>query len=233
MNAETTDTGKSDDETLAGEYALGVLSAGERLAVQQRIKNDANFAAIVAAWDDRLQPLSREIAEERVPRRVWSELEGSLFRRDAAPTGLWNSAAFWRWLTAATSLGAAACVALLLLVPPPAGQPPLVAALHAGDAGPTFLAKIDPASGNLVIRVAAGTPQADKVPELWLIPADGVPRSLGVIEKQGETQVAMTAPHIALAAPQTALAISLEPPGGSPTGQPTGPVIAIGKLQLI
>lgn len=233
MNAETTDTGKSDDETLAGEYALGVLSAGERLAVQQRIKSDANFAAIVAAWDDRLQPLSREIAEEHVPKRVWSELEASLFRSDAVPIGLWSSVAFWRWLTAATSLGAAACVALLLLVPPPAGQAPLVAALHAGDAGPTFLAKIDPSSGNLVIRVAAGTPQADKVPELWLIPADGVPRSLGVIEKQGETQVAMTAPHIALAAPQTALAISLEPPGGSPTGQPTGPVIAIGKLQLI
>jgi anti-sigma-K factor RskA len=28
----------------------------------------------------------------------------------------------------------------------------------------------------------------------------------------------------------TALAVSMEPPGGSPTGQPTGPVIASGKL---
>lgn len=233
MNAAPKDTGKGDDETLAGEYALGVLSASERLAVQQRIKCDAAFAAVVAAWDDRLQPLSREIAEERVPKRVWSELEGSLFRSNAASSSLWSSVTVWRWLTAATSLGAAACVALLLLVPPPAGQAPLVAALHAGDAGPTFLAKIDPASGNLVIRVAAGTPPAGKVPELWLIPADGVPRSLGVIEKEGETRVAMTAPHIALAAPQTALAISLEPPGGSPTGQPTGPVIAVGKLQQI
>jgi anti-sigma-K factor RskA len=27
-----------------------------------------------------------------------------------------------------------------------------------------------------------------------------------------------------------ALAVSLEPPGGSPTGLPTGPVIASGKL---
>jgi anti-sigma-K factor RskA len=29
---------------------------------------------------------------------------------------------------------------------------------------------------------------------------------------------------------EAVLAVSLEPPGGSPTGQPTGPVIANGKL---
>ena len=28
------------------------------------------------------------------------------------------------------------------------------------------------------------------------------------------------------------LAVSVEPPGGSPTGQPTGPVVFYGKLQL-
>jgi anti-sigma-K factor RskA len=31
-------------------------------------------------------------------------------------------------------------------------------------------------------------------------------------------------------AAQATLAVSVEPPGGSPTGLPTGPVIASGKL---
>jgi anti-sigma-K factor RskA len=29
-----------------------------------------------------------------------------------------------------------------------------------------------------------------------------------------------------------ALAVSVEPPGGSPTGAPTGPVVYAGKLQI-
>jgi anti-sigma-K factor RskA len=32
---------------------------------------------------------------------------------------------------------------------------------------------------------------------------------------------------------EAVLAVSVEPPGGSPTGQPTGPVIANGKLAAL
>lgn len=233
MNADTSDNGARDDDVVAGEYALGVLSAAERDRVQRRMKEDAGFAARVAEWDERLQPMSGEVPEVQAPRRVWTELEASLFRGEARPEGLWSSLSLWRWLTVAASTAAAASLAFLLVLPPAPAPSPLVAALHSGDAGPTFLAKVDPASGSLVIRVATAEPKADKVPELWLIPEDGKPRSLGVIEKEGQTAVVVPADLRGFASTKSALAISLEPPGGSPTGQPTGPVIAVGKLQQI
>ena len=59
------------------------------------------------------------------------------------------------------------------------------------------------------------------------IPGDGVPRSLGLLADGGGT-IALP-PGIA-PAPGEALAVSLEPAGGSPTGAPTGPVVASGQL---
>jgi anti-sigma-K factor RskA len=68
---------------------------------------------------------------------------------------------------------------------------------------------------------------------LWVIPADGTPRSLGMIEKAGTTEMAMSAELKAWLVDGATLAVSLEPAGGSPTGLPTGPVIASGKLVTI
>ena len=71
---------------------------------------------------------------------------------------------------------------------------------------------------------------ATRVPELWLIPADGKPRPVGLLHAD-QTVTLTLPPDLAVFAKNNAvLAVSLEPPGGSPTGQPTGPVIATGKL---
>lgn len=60
--------------------------------------------------------------------------------------------------------------------------------------------------------------------ELWLI-ADGKPVSLGLLPTAGEGKLKLP-PGVAGA--QLTLAVSLEPVGGSPTGQPTGPVLTSG-----
>jgi anti-sigma-K factor RskA len=70
-----------------------------------------------------------------------------------------------------------------------------------------------------------------RVPELWLIPADGKPRALGLLQADHAVTLAMPAALSPLATSNSVLAVSLEPQGGSPTGQPTGPVIASGKLE--
>ena len=67
-----------------------------------------------------------------------------------------------------------------------------------------------------------------KALELWAVPARGAPRSLGVVSQQGATTVLRTA----LLKDTAAFALTVEPPGGSPSGQPTGPIVSVGKLQL-
>jgi anti-sigma-K factor RskA len=66
-----------------------------------------------------------------------------------------------------------------------------------------------------------------------VIPGDGVPRSLGVINRGGETAITLPAALRTVTAAGATLAVSLEPAGGSPTGKPTGPVIAAGKINKI
>ena len=81
---------------------------------------------------------------------------------------------------------------------------------------------------------AAYTADATRVPELWLIPADGKPRSLGLLQRRPRRHrrhPARTLRHLPTS--DAVLAVSLEPQGGSPTGAPTGPVIAAGKLTAL
>ena len=66
--------------------------------------------------------------------------------------------------------------------------------------------------------------------ELWLILPKQRPRSLGLIQPGQPIRLTIPPDLAGRLTPDAALAVSLEPPGGSPTGQPTGPVIASGKL---
>ena len=75
--------------------------------------------------------------------------------------------------------------------------------------------------------------QADRVLELWWAPAQGAPKSLGLIKADGTTVLSRgQLPGGLRGSGIDHMAVSVEPPGGSPTGQPTGPVVFYGKLQL-
>jgi anti-sigma-K factor RskA len=75
--------------------------------------------------------------------------------------------------------------------------------------------------------------ERDRVLELWSVPPQGAPRSLGLIKADGVTVLDRRRLPAGLRSGGTAaLAVSVEPPGGSPTGAPTGPVVFAGQLQL-
>ena len=69
-----------------------------------------------------------------------------------------------------------------------------------------------------------------RAPELWLIPAGQKPISVGMIMPDKPTTLVLDAALLSQLGPTAALAVSVKPIGGSPTGQPTGPVIAKGAI---
>jgi anti-sigma-K factor RskA len=111
---------------------------------------------------------------------------------------------------------------------------PLVASLTQSGDAPAFVAQYDPLKKALLIKTALED-EDEKVPEIWLIPAQGERKgevlSLGVMDEKAPDEVKITDEFIKLIGEGGTLAITMEPAGGSPTGVATGPVIALGKLQ--
>ena len=95
-------------------------------------------------------------------------------------------------------------------------------------------ADLDVADGRLVLRLNIKPPRdfTGKMLEVWLVPPGGTPRSLGLFpSEESGTTTALILPHdIAAALATSALAVSLEPSGGSTTGLPTGPVLFSGAV---
>jgi len=111
---------------------------------------------------------------------------------------------------------------------------PLVASLTQSGDAPAFVAQFDPLKKALLIRTAADD-EDEKVPEVWLIPAQGDRKgevlSLGVMNEAAPDELAISSDFISLIGEGGTLAITMEPPGGAPNGVATGPVIALGQLQ--
>jgi anti-sigma-K factor RskA len=218
-----------DDDTLAAEYVLGVLSAAERASVERRIARESGFASLVSSWERRLVPWTDEIAPVQPPHEIWNRISAALPAQRADKPGLWQSLALWRWMTLTTGALAAACLAALVVFISQPTQAPLIAAIQA-EGQSRFVATIDPGRKTVSVVPAAYTADPSRVPELWLIAPGDKPRSLGLL--RADTNVSLPIPENlrALATRQATLAVSLEPPGGSRTGAPTGPVIATGRL---
>jgi anti-sigma-K factor RskA len=228
MNDATDHSGLPEDELVAAELALGVLSGAERMAALERATRDRAFARMVAAWEERLAPWAGEIEEVAPPPRVWDAIAGAL-PAQRQRTGLWQSLAFWRGLTFATGTLAAVCLGVLVYLGTFSTQAPLVTTIDGGGRR-HFIATIDAQHTTIAVAPAGFTNDPTRVPELWLIPADGKPRPLGLLRSDQTVTIAIPASLVPYATRDAALAVSLEPPGGSPTGQPTGPVIGSGKL---
>lgn len=229
-----------EDEALAAEHALGVLSARERAAAEARMARDPAFAADVEAWRARLAPLFAMIPAVAPPASLWAAIERALPANDNRAIRFWKRTAAGGFGLAAASLAA---VVFLAAQPPQVITREVVAPVRAQmlnarlatEAGqPLFVAAYDPERKSLLVAslVPPGTDPAH-VHQLWLIPADGRPRSLGFVEPGASKAMPMDPAMAAMATEGAALAVSVEDPGGSRQPGPTGPVAAVGKLAKI
>ncbi|TIS60456.1 anti-sigma factor [Mesorhizobium sp.] len=233
--AEDNGPERGGDDLLAAEYVLGVLAADERQIVSRRIDAETGFARLVEAWELYLSPMAAAYPEIAPPATVKPAIDRRLFASTATTqprAGLWSSLPFWRGLAAA----AVAALAIYIAVPyvnPPVEQPRLVASLAADGSDVKYLVVYDAAHRDVGLSHVSGERAAGKDFELWMIEGKNPPVSIGVIP-DGQTAHMTISPAMQQKLAQGAvLAVSLEPAGGSPTGQPTGPVVAVGDLKSI
>ncbi|MCJ2125982.1 anti-sigma factor domain-containing protein [Methylobacterium sp. J-077] len=229
----------SDPDLRAAEYVLGTLDPGERAAMAGALATDTAVAARVRAWERRLSPLLHAIPAATPSPRVRAALLRALpAKPGGSPDLLANDPLAHdplahlrrqvrRWRIASAGAGLLAAGLALFVAfgsrPEPEGGRYL-AVVQGGGALPALIVRVDTRTGTAQVRPVGAEAPAGRSLELWYVGAAG-PKPLGLV---GAAATRVTLPQGA--APDGVLAVSVEPPGGSPSGQPTGPVVYTGKL---
>lgn len=226
------------DDLLAAEYVLGALPADERAAAARRIEADPAFARLVDAWEARLSPMASGYGEAEPPASVKQALDRRLFgaaERTSKRGAVWNSLFFWRGLATAAIAALLLVIAILAMAPPIAQitGDRLVASLSAEGSDVHYFVVYDPRTAQIGLSHVSGARGAGRDFELWVIEGKQPPASLGVIPAGSNVRLRVADALRRKIESGAVFAISLEPAGGSPTGQPTGPVVAAGDLKTI
>jgi anti-sigma-K factor RskA len=213
---------------LAADYAIGLMSTAARRRFEQLLLDDAALRAELAQWQDSLASLTAAVPEQAVPERVWHAVTA---RIEPQVLHVPEKRPWWTWLRLTVAVGS---VALLVFVGALYNRDDARyrATLLSADAQPAL--KVEAHENYLQVEpltLAAVDPSRSL--ELWAIAPDSKPISLGVIPAGGKGKVELSAAQKALIGKPIALAVSLEPKGGSPTGQPTGPVLYQGALTAL
>ncbi|MFX0545719.1 anti-sigma factor [Roseovarius sp. S1116L3] len=222
-----------DDRVLAGEYALGLLGHDAAAAFEARLVAEPELRALYAAWAEDLAGLTDGIAPVAPPAPMKAQVEARAFGT-VSPRRPFAGLRGLAWLVGGAVAAALAVFVALdtgLLGQGPAlqGAPEYIAEVAADDGSLVILASYDADERALTVERRTGTAPAGRVLELWLIAGEDAPVSLGVLP-EGEGALLDMDPALAARLPGGVLAISDEPPGGSPTGAPTGSVLATGVV---
>lgn len=219
-------------DMLSVEYILGTLKGAARRRFEQLLRQRADLAQTFHWWESHMHLLADTVPATQPPKKVWLNIENRLFN----PAKVGNSS-WWKSLAfLSTAMAASLATFLVIQSPKPVEDftPVAIALLATEKAEAGWLLNESKKSASdveiKVITLASLELKPDNAFELWLLPADkSKPISLGLLPQQGSSVFKVPAELI----PQMAaglLAVSLEPVGGSPTGQPTGAVLYQGKM---
>ncbi|MEY8875818.1 MAG: anti-sigma factor [Leptothrix sp. (in: b-proteobacteria)] len=213
-------------DRLASEYVIGTLTGGARRRLESLLPAHPTLARAVAAWQQRLMPLTGSVKAVAPSQQVWRGLEARLFNDPRSQAAAWwQRLGLWQLLAGGATF-ASVTLAVLISLPAPV-QPPVLVVLAPNQSTSRFVATVSADGRSLVLKPLDGvTLASDKAFELWAVPPQGNPRSLGLVSASART----TVQRQQLLTGTAAFAISIEPPTGSPTGVPTGPVVAVGKI---
>jgi anti-sigma-K factor RskA len=233
-------------EMLAAEYVLGTLRGAPRRRFERLCASNAAADAARIRWEDRLAALALKLKPEQPRDEVWRRIRGAIGAdvadappRTGAPAGgAAGPRRVVRWLplaAAAALLGFAVWLGPRLLhgpTPTVAVTTLVVTTLGADPAHAQWRVERTADAHRLrVVTLATLAANPEKAYELWALPGDGKPPvSLGLLPRQGDIARPLNDIQSAALLAAGKLAVSIEPPGGSPTGAPTGPVVMVGVI---
>jgi anti-sigma-K factor RskA len=226
----------TEREALAGEYVLGTLDRSAAEAVRAALSGDPAFAAVVAAWEQRLAPLMVLAPETAPPPETWAAIAARIAPAaatvPATPIATRVRAGWQRLLGAGLAGAAVAGLAVFFAIRPPApAADRYVAVMQADQAAPAWVVEAERGAITVAAINRPAIP-AGRVMQVWgLAPGDPGPTSLGFVPTDGTRFAVDTSRRPPVDG--MLVEISLEPPGGSPIGRPTGPVLFIGRLQRV
>ena len=210
---------------LAADYAIGLMPPTARKRFEHLLQDDAPLRAELARWNTHLSQLTEPLLEQPVPDHVWQAI---VARIEPQTLHVPARRPFWSWVR----LSALACSLLIALTVGLLYNRDSVqykATLLSGTAQPGL--SIEAHSDYLRVRpLELAAVDGGRSLELWAIPVEGKPVSLGLIPRDGDGRIVLSQSQQQLIRIPVVLAVSLEPQGGSPTGQPTGPVLYQGPL---
>jgi anti-sigma-K factor RskA len=238
---------EEERDLVAAEYVLGLLEGEALMEARGRVANEPAFAAAVVEWEARLAPMAEGFAEVAPPAHLWATIERALEAKADGSTvvRLQRRERLWRgWAAGMTAVAAGLALVLALGVtqpdPPPSAlpaeqrEPALFASLASEDGSAALAVAFEPERGTMVVTPARLPRAAGRDHELWLIAREGAaPVSLGIVRGPAPRRMAISAALRGAVAPDATVALSVEPTGGSPTGSPTGPVIASGPVTRV
>ena len=225
-------------ERLAADFVVGLMRHRARLRFERLCAERPQARSARDRWEDRLLPMALAGPPVVPSPQCWQRLQQAMDAQypDASlvtqRSRTRRPSPRLRWLAAAASLTAVLLLVGRLTVWAPA-QWQAIAALSPANEAPLWQVERDAHSGHLAVRVVgAVTRDASKGYELWALPrGGGKPVSLGLLPQGGALDRQLTAPQLAALQSADKLAVSVEPAGGSPTGQPTGPIVIIAPVQ--
>lgn len=234
----------TDDGLLAAELALRLLEGEALDEARAREAAEPAFAAEVAAWHERLAALLADVGPVEPDAAMWGRVSAALALRDPRNTVIEfkRKIRFWRASAAAlTAIAASLLLGLSLrdtqsVQPSPTTAAPrqmLIAAIGGEGAPPLAVVSVDRTDKSLILTPAALTPVAGRSHELWIVPAAGDPRSLGLLRPGPARRIVLADDLAGLLAGGSTLAVSAEDEGGSRTGLPQGPIVATGTLRPV
>lgn len=219
-------------EELAAQYVLGTLRGRARRRFERLCARNANALHAVRRWEDRLVDLLAGVVPVAPSAVVWDQIRFRV-RRDRALRPKRVFATFGNWRFALAAGIAALAIAFGLWTGFGPGSTQQIATIWNHQ---QLMWSIEATRGRGELHVNTGDNlmlDPARAYELWALPGvDAAPVSLGLMPKSGKWTLQLNdAQRLALSRSKR-IAISLEPPGGSPTGAPTGPVLFVADVAI-
>ncbi len=218
-----------ENPSRAAEYVLGVMAPSEVALFEQDMIASQDLRAEVTQWQEHFVSLTNAIAPVQPPAKIYNAISKQLF---GAPERWWHGLSFLRTLAGGATAALATLLVIAFLVPAPRPDPTAIVQVAAADDELILRIGYFAGSNEIITHPQGPMAREGRVVELWFIAEGNAPVSLGVLAENTDEVIALPE-ALRDAVLGGVLAISDEPPGGSPTGAPTGDVLAVGNVTAL